>query len=82
MCISTILDQPVRWMSLLLVGNILLVKGSYYSMSYVMDNEIKYRHKGESNIRINIITGIYYIDLSVVISFMLNLNFGNVCNLY
>ena len=63
-------------------GNILLVKGSYYSMAYVMYNEIKYRHKGESNIWITIITGIYYIDLSVVISFVLGLNFGNVCNLY
>ena len=63
-------------------GNILLVKGSYYSMDYVMHNEIKYRHKGESNIWITIITGIYYIDLSVVISFVLGYYFGNVCNLY
>ena len=63
-------------------GNILLVRGSYYSMAYVMYNEIKYRHKGESNICITIITGIYYIDLSVVILFVLGLHFGNVCNLY
>ena len=64
------------------LGNILLVRGSYYSMSYVMYNEIKYRHKGESNIWITIIIGKYYIELSVVISFVLGLNFGNVCNLY
>ena len=63
-------------------GNILLVKSSYYGMTYVMYNEIKYRHKGESNIWITIITGIYYIDVSVVISFVLGLNLGNVCNLY
>ena len=50
--------------------------GSYYSMAYVMYNEIKYRHKGESNIWITIITGIYYIDLSVVISFVLGVKFG------
>ena len=36
----------------------------------------------DSNIGITIITGIYYIDLSVVISFVWGLNFGNVCNLY
>ena len=47
-----------------------------------MYNEIKDRHKGESNIWINIITGIYYIDLRVVNSFVLGFNFGNVCNLY
>ena len=63
-------------------GNILLVKSSYYGMAYVMYNEIKYRYKGESNIWITIITGIYYIDVSVVISFVLGLNSGNVCNLY
>ena len=49
--------------------------GSYYSMAYVMYNEIKYMHKGESNIWITIITGIYYIDLSVVISFVLGVKF-------
>ena len=38
-------------------------------------NEIKNRHKGESNIWITIITGIYYIDLSVVISFVLGVKF-------
>ena len=49
--------------------------GSYYSMAYVMYNEIKNRHKGESNIWITIITGIYYINLSVVISFVLGVKF-------
>ena len=50
---------------------------SYYSMAYIMYNEIKYRHKGESNIWITIITGIYYIDLSVVISFIgVTIGFG------
>ena len=43
-------------------------------MPYVMYNKIKYMHKGESNIWITIITGIYYIDLSVVISFVLGFN--------
>ena len=57
-------------------GIILLVKSSYYGMAYVMYNEIKYRHKGESNIWITIITGIYYIDVSGVISYVLGLNLG------
>ena len=64
------------------LGNILLVKGFYYSMSYIMYNDIFKMHKGERNIWITIITRIYYTYLSVVSSYVLGLNFGNVCNLY
>ena len=56
-------------------GNILLVKGSYYGRAYVMYNEIKYRHKGESNIWMTIITVIYYIGLSVVIFICVRVKF-------
>ena len=64
------------------LGNIIFVKDSYYSISYIMYNEIKYKLKGECIMLITIITGIFYIDFRVVISFVLCLNFGNVCNLY
>ena len=53
------------------LGNIFLVKDSYYSISYIMYNEIKYGHKGEWIRLITMITRIYYMDFRVVISFVL-----------
>ena len=52
------------------------------SILFGMYNGIKNKHKGDCIILITIITGIYYIDLRVVITFVLDLNFGNVCYLY
>ena len=61
---------------------VIFLRGSYYSILFGVYNGIKYKHKGECIILIIIITGIYYIDLRVVITFVFDLNFGNVCYLY